>query len=124
MANTLAPAAINHVMEGSAKSWVDLSGLGSPAIDDSLNASSVTDVGAGNKRINFASAMSNANYSLLAGMLTDGNTNGNRGASGHQVQNKTTALYQYFCFFGSTGSGDGGLTDPTVDGGSVLGDLA
>ncbi len=30
MANTLAPAAINHVMEGSAKSWVDLSGSGSP----------------------------------------------------------------------------------------------
>ena len=124
MANTLAPAAINHVMEGSAKCWVDLSGGGSPAIDDSLNASSVTDVGGGNRRINFASAMSNTNYSLLAGMLTDGNTNGNRGASGHQVENKTTALYQYFCFFGSTGSGDGGLTDPTVDGGSVLGDLA
>ncbi len=124
MANTLAPAAINHVMEGSAKSWVDLSGLGSPAIDDSLNASSVTDVGTGNRRINFASAMSNANYSVLAGMIEDGNTNGNRGASGHQVENKTTALYQYFVFFGSSASSDGGASDVAVDGGSVLGDLA
>ena len=64
MANTLAPAAINHVMEGSAKSWVNFNGTGTIATRDTFNVSSMDDNGTGNYDINFSSNMNNGNYAM------------------------------------------------------------
>ena len=112
------------VVQGSAKVWVDISGSGSPVIDNSLNAASVTDVGAGNRAINFTNNVTNANYALLAGMIKDPNTNGNRGASGHQLESRITSKYQYFTYYGSDQNSGGGVSDEIDDSSSVLGDLA
>jgi hypothetical protein len=63
MANTLAPAAINHVMEGSAKAWAIFNGSSTASLDDSFNVSTLTDNGTGIYQLAWSSAFSNANYS-------------------------------------------------------------
>jgi len=53
-----------YVVNGSAKAWVNLNGQGSIAIRDSLNVASLTDIGTGQQRANYTSAMSSADYSV------------------------------------------------------------
>lgn len=55
-----------YVINGSAKAWVNLNGTGTVAIRESFNVSSITDNGAGNYTVNFATAMDDANY-VVAG---------------------------------------------------------
>tara|TARA_R110000803_G_scaffold2851_3_gene9870 strand:- start:619 stop:996 length:378 start_codon:yes stop_codon:yes gene_type:complete len=52
-----------YVVNGSAKSWVNLNGTGTIAIRDSLNVASLTDNATGDYSANFTSAMGNVNYS-------------------------------------------------------------
>jgi hypothetical protein len=47
-----------------AKAWVNFNGTGTPAIRSSYNTSSVTKIGTGDYQVNFATAMSNANYTV------------------------------------------------------------
>lgn len=54
----------------SARAWVNFNGTGTVAIRASGNVSSITDNGVGNYRVNFTTAMSDANYSAVA---SDGN---------------------------------------------------
>ena len=118
-------AATQSLQQGLAKAWGDVSGSGTPAVDDSLNIASVTDVGSGNRKYTTTNALSNTSYVVLSGMVADGNTNGNRGASGQHIYSKATTNFAYYCYYGSTGSGDGGLSDSfTTDGFAVNGDLA
>lgn len=49
----------------SARAWVNFNGIGTVAIRDSKNVSSITDNGVGNYTINFTSAMANANYATV-----------------------------------------------------------
>jgi hypothetical protein len=117
--------ATQNTVQGLAKAWGDVSGSGTPAVDDSLNIASVTDVGSGNRKYTTTNALSNTNYVVLSGMVADGNTNGNRGASGQHIYSKATTNFAYYCYMGSTGSGDGGLSDSfSTDGFAVNGDLA
>ena len=114
-----------NLQQGLVKAWGDVSGSGTPAVDDSLNIASVTDVGSGNRKYTTTNALSNTSYVVLSGMVADGNTNGNRGASGQHIYSKATTDFAYYCYFGSTGSGDGGLSDSfTIDGFALNGDLA
>jgi hypothetical protein len=46
------------------RAWVNFNGTGTPAIRASGNVSSITDNGTGNYFINFASALTDANYSI------------------------------------------------------------
>lgn len=62
MANTLGPAAVNHVMNGSAKVWVQYNSA--HTVQDSFNVSSVTDGGTGRGTINIDNNMNNDDYSL------------------------------------------------------------
>jgi hypothetical protein len=50
----------------SARAWVNFNGTGTVAIRASGNVSSITDNGTGYYTLNFATAMSDANYSYLA----------------------------------------------------------
>jgi hypothetical protein len=54
------------VAQGSAKAWVNFNGTGTIAIRASFNVSSITDVAAGQYEVNFTTAMSDANYSVVA----------------------------------------------------------
>ena len=48
-----------------ALAWVNFNGTGTVAIRSSYNVSSITDVGTGNYRANFTTALSDANYSRV-----------------------------------------------------------
>lgn len=50
--------------QASAKAWVSFNGTGAVAIRDSYNVSSITDLGTGQYRANFASALANGNYAV------------------------------------------------------------
>jgi hypothetical protein len=52
--------------QGMLKAWVNFNGTGTVAIRDSYNVSSITDNGTGAYTINFATAMPNANYGMIA----------------------------------------------------------
>jgi len=114
-----------NLQQGLLKMWADLSGGGTPAIDDSLNTSSVTDVASGERRINLTNSMSNTNYMVIAGMINDGNSGGTRGAAGHHLGTQATGSVQYKTLYGSTASSDGAVTDShTQEGAGIAGDLA
>jgi len=63
-----------NLQQGLAKAWANTSGVGTPAIADSFNMASVTDLGTGAEKFTFTNAMSNINFSTQA--LTDHNTQG------------------------------------------------
>ena len=113
------------LQQGLAKVWASISGGGTPAIDDSLNTSSITDVSQGRRKIAYGNNMGNAIYLVTAGLITDFNTNGNRGASGSAIVDRNAAYIDYVVYYGSNGGSDGGTSDGgTIDGIATAGDLA
>lgn len=54
-----------NVVKGSAKAWVNFDGTGTVSIRQAHNVSSITDNGTGAYRVNFSSAMPDANYSAI-----------------------------------------------------------
>ena len=118
-------SATTSVISGLCKMWAHLSGSGTPAIDDSLNTSSVTDVSTGRRRINISNDLDNVTYSVMSGMIQDGNSGSSRGAAGHHLFSQTAALVEYGIVYGSDSGTNGALSDSgTEDGVSVFGDLA
>jgi len=118
-------SAQTSIQQGLLKMWSDLSGSGSPAIDDSLNTSSVTDVGSGERRINLSTSMANTNYMAISGMINDGNSGGNRGGAAHHLGTQATGSVQYKILYGSTTSSEGAVSDSAAqDGCAIAGDLA
>ena len=93
-----------NCIQGSAKAWVNFSsGASAATINGSYNVSSVTRNGTGDYTITFTTAMSNANYSIVASA-------GNNSASGFfclvnfsQANTTTTARVNCTSFNG-TGS--------------------
>lgn len=49
------------------KAWVNFNGTGTVTIRDDFNVSSITDSGTGNYKVNFSTAMPNANYCFVVG---------------------------------------------------------
>lgn len=56
----------------SCRAWVNFNGTGTVAIRASGNVSSITDNGTGNYRVNFTTAISDANYSANVTVSLDG----------------------------------------------------
>ena len=52
------------------RAWVNFNGTGTVAIRGSGNVSSVTDLGVGNYRVNFTTAMPDVNYSATTGLTS------------------------------------------------------
>ena len=114
-----------NLQQGLCKAWASLSGGGTPAIDDSLNTSSITDVSQGRRKIAYANNMGNAIYLVTAGLITDGNTNGNRGHSGSAIVDRNAAYIDYVIYYGANNGSDGGTSDSaSIDGVGIAGDLA
>ena len=69
--NTIQDASGNNsstaeqIAQGRAKAWVNMNAEPSESIRDSFNVSSFTDNGTGDFVINFATALSNANYAVV-----------------------------------------------------------
>jgi len=74
----------------SARAWVNFNGTGTPAIRASGNVSSITDTATGTYRVNFTTAMSDANYCNVASV------NYASGGSSIQVdRGNQTTTYMY-----------------------------
>jgi hypothetical protein len=54
------------------RAWVSFNGTGTPAIRASGNVSSITDVGAGNYKINYTTSMPDVNYSCSSNAVKGG----------------------------------------------------
>ena len=66
--------ATTFITNGSAKVWVNFTGTGTVAIDDSLNTSSITDNSTGRYEANPTNHFANANYCITHdGLLAAGN---------------------------------------------------
>jgi len=80
-----APAALSTASGSapsySARAWVNFDGSGTVAIRGSGNVSSITDNGTGKFRPNFATAMPDSNYSVIAADIATG-TYGSEATSG------------------------------------------
>jgi hypothetical protein len=50
------------LLQGTAKSWLNMNGQGVIAVRDSFNVSSIVDVGTGLYGVNYATSLGNANY--------------------------------------------------------------
>ena len=55
------------IQQGLAKTWLRMNGDSTPAINDSLNITSITDQATGNYRVAIANDMANANYAATTG---------------------------------------------------------
>ena len=55
------------IQQGLAKTWLRMDGSGTPAINDSLNITSITDQATGNYRVAIANDMANTNYAATTG---------------------------------------------------------
>ena len=64
---------VDTVVNGTAKAWVNFNGTGTVAIRRAFNVSSITDNGTGLYTVNFATAMPDANYSVVGSVI--GTTN-------------------------------------------------
>ena len=77
------------------RAWVNFDGVGTVAINDSFNVSSITDNGVGDFTVNFTNALSNANYAVAGsvesgnatpvGVVTYGTNGGSRSTSGVRI---------------------------------------
>ena len=59
-----------------AKAWVNFNGTGTVAIRASGNVSSITDNGTGDYTVNFTSALTDANYSIVGSCRSPGTASG------------------------------------------------
>jgi hypothetical protein len=62
----------NLNVPGAAKAWVNFDGIGTVAINDDFNVSTLTDNGVADYTVTFDNAMSNANYAAFCEAKPDG----------------------------------------------------
>lgn len=75
-----------------AKAWVDFNGIGTVAIRESYNVSSITDNGVGDYTLNFTDALENADYSCFFGIYSVATTNVVRQIGVHSSDGSTPTL--------------------------------
>ena len=108
----------SRAVSGVAASWVNMDGTGTISVRDSLNVTSLTDIGTGQYRVNMSSSMANANYAVAIGAKD--NDYGNQIFTGKQSNStQTTSLYALLSY-----SGDNAYQDNENYMASVHGDLA
>lgn len=90
----------SRAVSGVAASWVNMDGTGTISVRDSLNVTSLTDIGTGQYRVNVSSSMANANYAVAIGAKD--NAYGNQNFTGKQSNStQTTSLYALLSYSGS-----------------------
>ena len=133
--NTLKDAAGNnsvgmeYVANGTAKSWINFNGNGTPAARDSFNFSSITDNATGDYTVNISNAFATANYvTHSSGTYADGNTSSVNDAAlvglTRGITNPLTTSSGRYINFARAGSGGTTLYDAPYILISSTGDLA
>ena len=111
----------SYVVNGSAKAWVNYTGVSSTSARDSLNISSLTDAGTGNTYpISFVSSMANDDYSgsYYQNSATATGSGNFQNSYGGGFGSFSTAS------FGNSAYGSSGSTDSGNNYTTIFGDLA
>jgi len=75
--------------------WVNFNGTGTPAIRDSENISSITDVSAGKYQMNFTVTMPNANYAAIAMVGNTANASHDRMTATYNITTSSFSMINY-----------------------------
>lgn len=86
------------------RAWVNFNGTGTVAIRASGNVSSITDNGAGNYTVNFASALADVNYATVLGSResTDANENAYNARIARNGVHSTTGVQIVYGYYVSS----------------------
>lgn len=104
------------IFSGTAKSWADFDGTGTPAFNDSFNHGSLTDLSTGYYRLSFSSAKASSAFAAHAtSTVTSSSSPDQTRAIG-----KTTSEYDYF----HAENEPSAATDVSINNGTSYGDLA
>jgi len=109
--------ATSVVFNGSAKAWVNFTGVSSTSPRDSFNVASLTDSGTGHTTVTFTNAMSNANYTgswFTNSDASSGITNLSNNYAGNFAV-RATGSYQTQCW-ATNGGADAFHNDSTIHG--------
>ena len=85
-------------LSGAAKAWVNFNGIGTVAIRDNFNVSSITDNGTGNYTVNFTNSMGDTNYATI-GSLGGDSTMSNVYSINTQAGSKATSSFKINSWF-------------------------
>jgi hypothetical protein len=96
-----------------ALAWVNFNGTGTVAIRSSYNVSSITDNGTGDYTVNFATALSDANY---ASLTSAGGSGIESAVAADGATARTTSLLRMY-----TLNSSGGLTDSAYISAAIFG---
>ena len=122
-----------YVVNGSAKAWANMNGLGTVAIRDSVNVSSITDNGTGDYTVNYANSMSNTNHSFSFNAVSAGYSDRSGGFIGTKVTTLgnsnpksfySTSSHTISYTYASNATASGSPSDVDVVCLHVFGDLA
>jgi hypothetical protein len=94
-----------NCIQGSARAWVNYNGI-TQTILGSYNVSSVTYVSAGNYRINFTTALPNANASACVSPMTDNTTYTRIGSLSGATPITTTYVDVFFYEYNNRAAGN------------------
>jgi hypothetical protein len=85
------------------RAWVNFNGTGTVAIRANGNVSSITDNGTGDYTVNFATALTDANYAGVSGLTSDGSTGTGNPRVAEMVNTSSSAM-RMLCMDTATGS--------------------
>ena len=117
--STAGSVTTDYVVNGSQKFWARWD-MSASSLEDSMNASSFTDVSTGVARFDYASSMANAVYGIsgIAGEKAGGGNRG-LGVNGSGGLQPTTSYIRFYSFNSSWAA-----SDETICSGNISGDLA
>ena len=95
ISNSAGTGPITLTKQAALKVWMNMTGTGTIAINDSLNVSSASDLGTGNYQVFYTSSMSNVNYSV--------GTSGAASTAGSANDGKNIGSYTQYNLVGSAG---------------------
>ncbi len=106
----------SYSARGIAKAWMNLNGTGTIAVRDSVNTSSVTDLGVSIYQQNFASPMANGDYAVAHGQTMLGGGGSFGGVDDPILAASVTTR--------SRNNNTGAVTDESYSFNAIFGDLA
>jgi hypothetical protein len=83
----------------SARAWVNFNGVGTVAIRDSGNVSSITDLAVGRYEVNFTNAFADVNYVCVTGLNLNTSSGGSLNYNRMAVSNPATTSKAYYNTF-------------------------
>ena len=122
--STAGSIATNYVVEGSAKSWVNINQTGTQAVRDSLNVSSISDTGTGRTQVTVSNAFANNTYLATLALRMQSTVSNTGSSGGVDTSDGSTSITttQYQLSYINTGST--GDADTPYGGNAIHGDLA